>query len=256
MPEDLLKLAPPLPDLCIPYGPDPCQFGELRLASGKRQFATVMNIHGGFWRNKYDLKHAGHFCAALSAIGFAVWNIEYRRVNDPGAGWPASFNDICQAWRFIWRLEQEYEVSAQKIIVAGHSAGAQLALCLAAREPSLEAVVSLAGIVDLERAWHLRLSGDAVAEFLGGSPTEVPQHYRAADPMRLNLPGVLQTLIHGTEDTTVPAVFSRSYCKKKKKAGEDVRLVEISEADHFDVIDPRSAAWLTIEHKISELVGR
>ena len=26
-----------------------------------------MNIHGGYWRSKYDLTHAGHLCAALTA---------------------------------------------------------------------------------------------------------------------------------------------------------------------------------------------
>ena len=50
----------------------------------------VMNIHGGFWRAKYDLKHAGYLCAALTAKGLATWNVEYRRVGNPGGGWPGT----------------------------------------------------------------------------------------------------------------------------------------------------------------------
>ncbi len=50
----------------------------------------------------------------------------------------------------------------------GHSAGGQLALCLAAHEASIDRVISLAGVVDLKRAYALHLSNDAVAEFLGG----------------------------------------------------------------------------------------
>ena len=70
----------------------------------------------------------------------------------------------------------------------GHSAGGQLALCLAAHEPSVTRVVSLAGVVDLQRAYQLHLSNDAVVEFLRGTPSEVPDHYREADPMQLSIP--------------------------------------------------------------------
>ena len=54
----------------------------------------------------------------------------------------------------------------------GHSAGGQLALCLAAHEADVKNVVSLAGVVDLQRAYKLHLSNDAVVEFLHGTPTE------------------------------------------------------------------------------------
>jgi acetyl esterase/lipase len=51
-----------------------------RLPKGNGPHPVVMNIHGGFWRNEYDLTHAGHLCAALTAKGVATWNLEYRRV--------------------------------------------------------------------------------------------------------------------------------------------------------------------------------
>jgi len=38
-------------------------------------FPLVMNIHGGYWRAKYNLTHAGHVCAALTAKG---GNLERR----------------------------------------------------------------------------------------------------------------------------------------------------------------------------------
>ena len=65
--DDILTLPPPPADTRLPYGTDPNQFGDLRLPKTKGPFPAVMNIHGGFWRAKYDLAHAGHLCAALTA---------------------------------------------------------------------------------------------------------------------------------------------------------------------------------------------
>ena len=56
----------------------------------------------------------------------------------------------------------------------GHSAGGQLALCLAGHEPAVKRVVSLAGVVDLQQAWELHLSDNAVVDFLGGEPAAFP----------------------------------------------------------------------------------
>ena len=141
----------------------------------------------------------------------------------------------------------------------GHSAGGQLALCLAAHEAGVNRVVSLAGVVDLQRAYQLHLSNDAVVEFLRGTPAEVPDHYREADPMELSIPGARQWLIHGSADDVVPPGFSRDYVaikqKRTDKQKEDVHLLEIAGAGHFDVIDPRSQAWKQIEDKVLQLVA-
>ena len=146
-----------------------------------------MNIHGGFWRAKYDLKHAGYLCAALTAKGLATWNVEYRRVGNPGGGWPGTFEDLRSAYRYVSQIAQRYNLDLNKLVVMGHSAGGQLALCLAGHEPTVKRVVSLAGVVDLQQAWELHLSDNAVVDFLGGEPSRVPEHYREADPMQLKI---------------------------------------------------------------------
>ena len=145
-----------------------------------------MNIHGGFWRAKYDLMHAGHLCAALTAKGIATWNVEYRRVGNPGGGWPGTFEDVRTPIATCRKLGSDttsiYQTSGD-----GPLCGAELALCLAAHESSLKRVVSLAGVVDLQQAWDQHLSDNAVVDFLGGEPTQVPEHYHEADPMQLEI---------------------------------------------------------------------
>jgi len=115
-------------------------------------------------------------------------------------------------------------------------------------------VISLAGVVDLQRAYALHLSNDAVVEFLGGTPAEVADHYREADPMKLTI-AAPQWLVHGTVDDVVPPSFSRDYVTAKQKIKENVRLVEVSGAGHFEVIDPRSEAWKHVESMVVEVSG-
>ncbi|HYL14716.1 MAG TPA: alpha/beta hydrolase [Terriglobales bacterium] len=251
--DEILTLPPPPADVRIPYGTESHQFGDLRLPKSKGPHPVVMNIHGGYWRSKYDLTHAGHLCAALTHKGLATWNLEYRRVGNEGGGWPGTFADVRNGYRFIGQIPKRYGLDPERVVVMGHSAGGQLALCLAGHDASLQRVVSLAGVIDLQRSWELHLSNNAVAEFLGGPPERVPEHYAEADPMRLGISNASQWVIHGTVDDVVPVDFSHTYYEKKKKQGEDVHLLEIEKAGHFELIDPRSAAWPRIEQVVMKL---
>jgi acetyl esterase/lipase len=261
MSDDILTLPPPPADARLPYGSDPNQFLDLRLPPSKEKdklpFPLVINIHGGFWRAKYNLDHAGHLCAALTARGLATANLEYRRVGNEGGAWPGTFSDIRSAYHFLVQSAQAHHLDSTRVVVMGHSAGGQLALCVAAHEPGIHSVVSLAGVIDLRRAYELHLSNDAVVEFLRGTPSDVPDHYREADPMQLSIPQARQWLIHGSADDTVPPAFSRDYVSaKQRRAGketEDAHLLEISGAGHFDLIDPRSKAWKQVEETVLQL---
>ncbi len=241
--EDILSKPQPAPDARVAYGADANQFLEVRLPRTKPPHSVLMNIHGGYWRAQYGLAHAGHLCEALRAAGLATFNIEYRRLGNIGGGWPGSFEDIRSAYRFLQQEHSRFQIDLDKLIVMGHSAGGQLALCLASHEPSIQRVISLAGVVDLKKAYSLHLSNDAVKEFLGGKPDAVPDHYREADPMELKIPHARQWLFHGTEDDIVPPEFSRDYVAQKKQAGEAVQLLEIHRASHFDLIDPAADAF-------------
>jgi len=253
--KDILSQPQPPPDDRVAYGPDPNQFLEVRLPPTKVPHSVLLHIHGGFWRAKYDLAHAGHLCAALRAAGVATFNAEYRRVGNPGGGWPGTFEDVRSAYRFLQQEHSRFHLDLDRFVVMGHSAGGQLALCLAAHEKSLRNAISLAGVVDLKHAFALHLSGDAVAEFLGGKPDAVPEHYREADPMELSIPQARQWLLHGSQDDTVPPEFSRNYVAQKKKAGESVKLIEIPRAGHFELIDPASEAFEQVKSTVLTALG-
>jgi acetyl esterase/lipase len=264
MSDDILNRQPPPAGARLAYGSDPNQFLDLRLpgakGKSKESWPLVINIHGGFWRAKYNLDHAGHLCGALTARGLATANLEYRRVGNEGGAWPGTFTDIRSAYQFLLQHAPSHNLDVRRIVVMGHSAGSQLALSLAAHEANVTRIVSLAGVVDLQRAYYLHLSNNAVVEFLGGTPSEVPDHYREADPMQLSLSRARQWLIHGSADEIVPVEFSRDYVAAKHarhgKEQEDAQLLEIHGAGHFDLIDPLSPAWKQVEETVLRLVGQ
>lgn len=247
--ESILEKKPPDADLHVPYGPDPNQFVDIRLPAGKGPHPVVLFIHGGYWRARYDLTYAGHLCEALKKAGLATWNVEYRRVGNPGGGWPGTFEDIRSAYRLLrkGRKDSLALLDLKRLCVAGHSAGGHLAVCLASFEPSITGVLSLAGVLDLRRAWELHLSNDAVVEFLGGTPAEVPDHYREASPAERKIPRATQKLIHGTIDDSVPYEISKNYAERKKKTGEKVELITLPDVGHFEIVDPGSSVWNRVE---------
>lgn len=261
MSDAILTAPPPPADYRLPYGPDPLQFGDLRLPQGPGPRPVVIVIHGGFWRERWDLTHAGHLCAALAAEGYATWSIEYRRVGN-GGGWPHTFTDVGMGVDHVRVLAPEYRLDLERAITLGHSAGGQLALWAAGRQRvpdgsaiterdghevdgslSLAGAVSLAGVVDLVRSYELHLGGGITAELLGGTPEQVPDRYAAASPAALLPLGVRQVLVHGTEDENVPFTLSETYVLRAAEAGDDVTLIGLPGTGHFEVIDPSSAVW-------------
>ncbi len=264
---NILDLAPPPDGIHLAYGSDAQQFGELRLPTGPGPHPVVVVIHGGYWRAAYDLKHIGHLCVALTRTGLATWNLEYRRLGNPGGGWPGTFNDVAAGIDYLRTVAPQYGLDLGRVVVIGHSAGGELALWagargrIAASDPlytaqplPLRGVVGLAPVADLRRGWELGLSSGVVGDLLGGDPTAVPAHYRDTSPRELLPLGLPQRLIHGTADNIVPFTISEGYTQAAKAAGDDARLLPLADLGHFELIDPRSTAWPTVRDTVAALL--
>jgi acetyl esterase/lipase len=264
--EDILNLPVSPADFRIPYGEDPLQFGDLRLPKGDGPHPVVIVIHGGCWRAKYNLDHVSSFCAALTKIGLATWSLEYRRLGNPGGGWPGTFIDVARGTDFLQKIALKHSVDLGRIIAVGHSAGGHLALWLAVRphlpvesllysgQPlPLEGVISLAGVVDLRKGETLGACGDALNLLVGGSSVEVPDRYQQASPAEFLPIGIPQRLIVGERDN-VMLKLGRIYEATAKKTGDDVQLTVIEGAAHFELIAPETASWTVVKNTILSLL--
>ena len=110
----------PGPAIRIAYGSEaPEQFGELRVPAGDGPFPVVVVVHGGWWRSAYALTYAGHLAAAFTADGFASWNIEYRRVGNPGGGYPGTLYDVTAALGALREIARDYPLVQGVMLIYG-----------------------------------------------------------------------------------------------------------------------------------------
>jgi acetyl esterase/lipase len=237
----------------LQYGPEAGQEGDLYLA-GRQRSAVVCLLHGGFWRMPHGRDPFGAVAADLVTRGFAVWNLEYRRLGGPSGGWPGTFEDVADGLDLLADLVAAgAPLDLRRAVVVGHSAGGQLALWSASRgsrkgglrrpvrvRPS--AVAGLAAMVDLASAFANGAGRGAVAELLGGSPGERPQRYAEASPISLLPLGVEQLLVHGAADAELAVETARSYVRAAVAAGDRIQYEELEAAGHMDFLDPAREA--------------
>ena len=268
--EELDALPKPPADRRIAYGEGSLQFGELRLPKGAGPFPVAIVIHGGCWRAEYDHLHATPLAAALTAHGVATWTIEYRRIGDPGGGWPGTFEDVARATDHLRAIAPEFHLDLARVVAIGHSAGGHLALWAAARRTlpagapgaspealPLRGVIGLAAIGDLREyangaSWCMK----SAPLLMGGTPDSLPERYAIVDPSELLPLHVPVRLVHGTLDKIVPIAQSRAFAARAQSKGDDVRLVELEGEAHFDLVAPHGKAFDAIEEAVKELSAK
>jgi acetyl esterase/lipase len=270
-PLDVNKLPAAPADHRIRYGSDPIQFADLRLPKGKGPFPVAVIIHGGCWMKFADLQNTAPMSDALRHAGLATWNIEFRRVDNMGGGWPGTFNDVAAAVDHLKTIAKAYKLDLNQVIVIGHSAGGHLALWAAARHRlpknsplfaekplRVRGAVNLAGPGDLRNfpaAHQKQVCGDVpITKLVGGLPSEVAHRYRDASPTELLPLGVKQILITGTKDLLVPPKYGKEYETAARRSGDRIEMIEIENAGHFEVIAPNSNAWPIVERAVLSLV--
>ncbi|SDH38088.1 Prolyl oligopeptidase family protein [Lentzea fradiae] len=201
----------------IAYGDHPSQFGELFVPEGDTLGAVVV-IHGGFWHQRYGLELGRPLAEVLVADGFAVWNIEYRRLSG-GGGWPQTGEDVLAAID---------AVDLGPVVTLGHSAGGHLAVWAAKHSARVAGAVAQAAVLDFTR----HITGRALELC---SEEQFPQ----ASPHALVPIGKPVICVHGDQDEDVPVEQSTGFCAVEPRA----ELVVVEGAGHMDVITPGTEAW-------------
>ncbi|HXU70237.1 MAG TPA: alpha/beta hydrolase fold domain-containing protein [Polyangia bacterium] len=180
-----------------------------RPTSARAPLPIVFYVHGGGFR---FLSKDTHWIMALAfaRAGYLVFNVSYRLA--PKHPFPAAVEDIAEAWQYMLRHAAAHGGDLSRVVVAGESAGANLAMgltlsaCYRRAEPHARAVFD-AGVVPracLPMCGMLQVSDparfarrkklprfiadriDEVAEaYLFGHDHATPEELELADPLRV-----------------------------------------------------------------------
>jgi acetyl esterase/lipase len=265
---DYLEIVPP-PGLRMPYGPAPEQFGDLRVPARAGPLPVAVVLHGGWWRAQHDLTYAGHLAHALTAGGVATWNVEYRRVGQPGGGYPGTLHDVAAALAALVDLAPAHSLDLSRIVATGHSAGGHLAAWLGAKgahrdldrfgtTPALVGAVPVGGALDLDLTSDRRIGRDGIVfvdDFMGGTWRALPDDYGLASPARLLPTGIPVIAVHGADDDVVPLAIAERYVERARAAGDPARLVALPGVDHFAPFDPATESGALVCATIRGLLG-
>jgi acetyl esterase/lipase len=278
-PLDLLRAAAP-PGERIPYGRDPFQFGELRVPDGPGNHPVAILIHGGCWLAKLgqlpeaatSLELLRPMALALEANGIATWNVEYRRLGNPGGGWPGTFEDVGQATDLVRELARTRHLDLSRVVLVGHSSGGHLALWVAARHklPATSPLhrsspLAVAGVVNIDAPPDLesiipmerQVCGEPIVErLLGGTAAELPARYREASATGLLPIGTKQALLIADKHTDPWINAIKSYAALAIAAGDVTTVTMMKDAGHFDGLNAKTSAWDAVLASIRSAISR
>ncbi|MFI7322834.1 alpha/beta hydrolase fold domain-containing protein [Streptomyces venezuelae] len=210
---------------------------------------AVVWVHGGGWNRGHRSQNPA-WNRWFNARGWSVFDIDYRLA--PRATQLDQIGDVKCAVGWVRRHARVYGVDPDRLLLAGSSAGGNLALAAAytegddrvpascgVRDSSVAGVLSLYGPTDMRRL----IAGTAlrrdpmIPRLMGGSAATAPARYRLGSPARLVRGDVPPTLLlHGSADRAVPVAQARELARRLKQAGAPATYVELPWADHcFDV---------------------
>jgi acetyl esterase/lipase len=228
-------------------------------------------VHGGCWTKEFGgITQLRNMAGALAARGIAVWNVEYRRVDEAGGGYPGTYQDMNAALDLLARTARDHPLDLDRLVAVGHSAGGQLVQWLAARpripatSPLYQAhpvpvrhVVSLGGLADLRReAALLKTSCERDIVELAGTPSAArPDVFSDTNAGDLMPNGSRTILVTGELDTISPPRVAHDFAARARAAGDTAEVVILPGASHYDEVAATSGAWPRVLRAIEAALG-
>ncbi|MDB5749145.1 MAG: alpha/beta hydrolase [Massilia sp.] len=256
---DYMTLTGPAPAERIAYGPAASQYAELFVPDGAGPFPVAVLVHGGCWTAKFGgITQLRNMAGALRERGIAVWNVEYRRVDEAGGGYPGMYQDMHAALDTLAARAGGKRLDLSRVVAVGHSAGGQLVQWIAGRSriPAssplhrasmlpVRAVVSLGGLADLRRERELIKAncGRDTPELAGQPSRARPDVYADTNAAELLPNGSHTILVTGELDTISPPRVAHDYAAHALAAGDRAEVVILPGASHYDEVAASSASW-------------
>ncbi|MBA4339685.1 MAG: alpha/beta hydrolase [Hyphomonas sp.] len=270
--DDLSALPRPVASHTIRWGEGVTDEVDLWLPEEAGPHPVVVMVHGGCWQKSIADKNLMDWMAdGLRQQGWAVWNIEYRGVDEPGGGYPGTFLDAGAATDQLREHAAEYNLDVSRVTGIGHSAGGHLILWLAARSKlpedsplrvsdplQFQGVVVSGGLADLEASRPVTAPGclDAIYDQLTGPASpERPDPLSDTSPARLFPVGVAFVSVNGSEDRIAPPMLGDALTRKAEAAGDSASLVVVPASGHVELVSPGTQAFDIQSQILSDFIA-
>jgi acetyl esterase/lipase len=197
---------------------------------------VIIAIHGGGWRRLGKAGYGDRIAADFVPRGYVVVAPNYELSTPRRPSWPANLDDVRSVVGWVRSNANGLGIDPNRLAAMGESAGGNLAELLGT-DPGpdgvdgvstrVNAVIAFSGPSDLPALYSASpWAGRAAAQFLGGTPRQVPSSYVAASPIDHVAAGdPPMLLVHGLQDTLVPAGQSRAMAAALTAAGVRNRLI-------------------------------
>jgi acetyl esterase/lipase len=203
-----------------------------------KRMGIIHLFGGGFFGGNKNARYIVNDALALGRLGYTNISANYRLQSE--GFWPAQINDTKAAIRWTRANADRIGIDADRIAVAGYSAGGMLSLLAAGTNgmAAFEGSGGNAGVSSDVQA-GIGVYPLASAQIAGGLFPEgqaTPENIAAASPTTYISANHAPTIfVHGTADMTVPLSSSIDYFNKLNELGVPTALTAIQGANHaFD----------------------
>ena len=221
-------------------------------APSNRPAPVIMYVHGGGWING-TAKELGHDRRWFADHGYLVVSVDYRLATPENPTWDKAPKDVACALTWVRDNATRYGGDPDQLIVAGDSAGGNLAINLAydaangkaesscgGAVPVPQAVIGQYPVVSPQSAYDEGFPVPAfepqmfTERYLGGTPQQHPDRLAAISSESYLTPKVPQTLIIEPEmDGLIVSSGVFKWAEDASKAGADITVAQIPFANHI-----------------------
>lgn len=226
--------------------------------TNKKLAPAIVFVHCGGWKHGYR-ENFTPMAIRMAEQGFAAATISYRL--SPEAKYPAAIYDVKAAVRWMRSHAKKYGIDAQRIAIAGGSAGGQIASLVGVTNgeekfdpqmnsskvsSAVHAIVNIDGLSDFTTETALKYEDDpmknpsAAGAWFGGRYAEKTELWEEASPINHASKNTPPILFIGSAQTRF-SVGREEMIEKLKPLGVDAQVVLLPNTPHsFWMFDP----WL------------
>lgn len=242
-----VSIPPPAPGMRLnsyEYGSNPRQVLDVFVPKGARAAPLILFVHGGGWSAGAKGMGLGKQPEHFAAKGYAWATFNYRLVPDATVEDQAA--DVARALAFLLRNAKTLGIDANRVVLVGHSSGAQLA-GLVATDPQwlarakvpfsvIQGVVSLDG-AGIDVPGIMAAGASRSAFYKGAFGDDVARQTRLSPLAHLGAPDApAWLLVYDSEHNMGAGFFAERFAAFARKAGVKADVVAATGTDHMKLL--------------------